>query len=404
MIAFRVSRPLLLGVLVLLAACSAPAAPTDTAPSSPSPPAASSAFTPTAAASAPATDTAPAPVVRARQELHQVPGFDPFSSVAMLEVLGERDGGLLVRHGYGETVAPQKPQRIFAADQPTLEILLALGVRPVGGVAEAAFPPALEAAAEGIVLLEVPNDTLNLESVAQLQPDLILGYGFLGYNEDPDLWAQFNTIAPTLSFLGDPYSLLWQQGLRDVAQLLGIAERAEQVLAAYETDLATIRAQIQQRIGAETVAVIEARPEAIQLYSPGYYLNGLHLPYFTASWAFVDLQLMPAPEVQALATQKDFFGRTEVSLERLPSLEADHLFVFSRSITGGAEALSQLLEQPLWQTVPAVQAGNAYVLPQISLGAGPYSSRAFLQRVVDAVQRSATGGGSTTMVDGKQRQ
>ena len=244
---------------LLLAACgSAPVAQNTTAAPTTVTPQSASALA-AADGAAPSTTAVVQAAVSESQPLHQVPGFAPFSRVSMFDVLGERDGGILVRHGYGETVVPRTPQRIFAADEPTLEILLALGLRPVGSVYTVEPPEDLQPLLQGVELIPAPNETLNLEAVARLEPDFILGYGYLGYNEDRALWENVNTIAPTVSFLGDPYSLLWQQATRDVAALFGISERAEQVLADYERDTTDVRDTIRQRIGDETAYSCIAR-------------------------------------------------------------------------------------------------------------------------------------------------
>jgi ABC-type Fe3+-hydroxamate transport system substrate-binding protein len=58
-------------------------------------------------------------------------------------------------------------------------------------------------------------------------------------------------------------------------------------------------------------------------------------------------------------------GAVQLSAEKIPELQADYLFISVGGDTGEA-TYRKLIDNPLWQTVPAVKNGNVYVIRYIS--------------------------------------
>ncbi|MCG8352426.1 MAG: ABC transporter substrate-binding protein, partial [Chloroflexales bacterium] len=162
-------------------------------------------------------------------ETYQAPGFLPYAlAPAMLEVLEERGDTVLVRHLMGETAIPKHPQRIYA-DASTLDILLTLGVIPVGAnslYADGRAPAPLLAP----LLEQAPQyqrSPVNLEVVASHHPDVILVREVVRFADDPEeLYTLLNAIAPTVVLTEDPFTF-WQQATDDIAAMLGISDRAQ---------------------------------------------------------------------------------------------------------------------------------------------------------------------------------
>ena len=101
-----------------------------------------------------------------------------------------------VRHAYGTTDVPLKPQRVIALDAFfTLTPLVELGVPVIGSVSlgsPAVYPGLSDQESANIV--SIGNGRLgSLETVAALKPDLIIGIDFV---EPP--YEELSQIAPTV--------------------------------------------------------------------------------------------------------------------------------------------------------------------------------------------------------------
>jgi ABC-type Fe3+-hydroxamate transport system substrate-binding protein len=203
---------------------------------------------------------------------------------------------------------------------------------------------------------------LNLEAVLALEPDLIIGRRLVG--DDPTLYEQLSRIAPTV-VPHDEMDAYWQQYTYDLAGLLGIPERAEEVVQDYEERVAHYRERARAVIGEESVNVAIVFPKSLWLYGPGYLVGDLYVPSRDGGWPYNTLGLNPSPEAVELLGSESF---AQISFEILPQLTAEHLIV----LYDGAGTPDELVEleatlqtftdHPLWQRVRAVQEGNVYVV------------------------------------------
>jgi iron complex transport system substrate-binding protein len=187
----------------------------------------------------------------------------------------------------------------------------------------------------------------SFEAIAALQPDLILDTRSDGTRERYD---SLSAIAPTVGApegVG-PYQTTWQQQLELVGQALGKADEAAALQADVEqqfTDAATAHPEFE---GTE-VAVAAYTSEGF-----GAYVRGDGRVDFMESLGFTN-----APAVQELAGENFYVS---VSEEQLPLLDAAltvafPIFVDAAEITGN----------PLWQSIPSVQAGHAVVMDDETL-------------------------------------
>jgi iron complex transport system substrate-binding protein len=124
------------------------------------------------------------------------------------------------------------------------DFALALGVVPVGvrdvigEYAEESRPWAQEALG-GATPEVVGGNELELEKVAALQPDVILGmYSFI----DRATYERLSGIAPTVAPPSETVAATWQEQTRITGRALGLTERAEQVVADTEARFAEARA------------------------------------------------------------------------------------------------------------------------------------------------------------------
>ncbi len=315
---------------------------------------------------------------------YQVPGFPPFVvSPAMLNVVEDKGDTLVVEHLRGTTEIPKNPQRIYA-DASTLDILISLGITPVGAnssYVEGEEPsPELTPLLEGIELF--PRGPGNLESILSLKPDLILVWDIAvtWITDDPEgYYEQLSAIAPTIVLRENSFTF-WQQATRDIATLFGAEDKAEAVISAYQEAVTEQCDRMRTVIeDGETLSFILVQPDMIRLMAPGYITDNGYIPSAVTAWAYIDCEFVPGDEVSVLAGEN--FG-IDLSLEVLPELQADNLAVI---VSDGAEdTYKARVEQPLWQAVPAVQAGQAFEVPFL-IGSSYYSAVWTLEQVANAI-------------------
>ena len=247
---------------------------------------------------------------------------------------------------FGDVEIPEEPQRVVALGWSDAETALALGVQPVGasdwlGVGGAGVGPWAEGRYD-----EAPQiiETLepSLEAIAALQPDLILDTRSPATQERYDA---LSAIAPTVGQPEDvgPYLTTWQQQLDLVGRALGRGEQADDLHAEVEQQF-TEAATAHPEFDGTEVAVGAYTSEGF-----GAYVRGDTRVDFMEALGFTN-----EPAVQDLAGDSFF---VPISEEQVPLLDAPLTVVFPIFVDA-----AQITDNPLWQSLPSVQQGNALVL------------------------------------------
>jgi iron complex transport system substrate-binding protein len=210
------------------------------------------------------------------------------------------------------------------------------------------FPASLsaEAAAEIEVIggFEAPN----MEAITALNPDLIIGDAYF-LSAQYDL---FNEIAPTvLISSGD-----WKDWYRIIAAAAGVPERAETAFDEYNARIADLQARMPENV---TVSFLRIVPDGFQLYREA--------PNAYAPIAVMSEAGITRPEFES-GTDEESFARLDY--EGLTHIEGDILlYVVGGSDDDGEQLEAETLDNPIWQALPAVRAGQAY-----RVDAGPWMS------------------------------
>ncbi|MCE0768014.1 ABC transporter substrate-binding protein [Pseudonocardia kujensis] len=147
-----------------------------------------------------------------------------------------------LKHAYGETTIPAAPTRVVTIGFNEGDFALALGVVPL---AEREFfggfdwqdRPWAAGAKHGAQPVALSSSELPLETIAGLEPDLILGvYSFI----DQPTYERLSAIAPTVAqptANGEGAAATWQEQTRITGQALGRTDRAEQLITETEQKL-----------------------------------------------------------------------------------------------------------------------------------------------------------------------
>lgn len=224
---------------------------------------------------------------------------------------------------------------------PTLGDFLVMNISIVGSnLLHATNRSYYEGKTAGIVDVGNPGD---LEAILALKPDLIIN----SYHKDAERNEALSKIAPTIPF--NP-SLPYTERVKEIGNIFGKQEEADQWIAKFETQSKEMFEKLQLAEGETATVFIQ---EGKALYVMGnrslgafiYQENGFTIP--------------PAIKQHVIDEGQTFVA---ISEELIPEYAGDHLFVLilandEESKTGA----DQLLQSPIWETLPAVQKGNVYV-------------------------------------------
>ncbi|MCS7480036.1 ABC transporter substrate-binding protein [Umezawaea endophytica] len=244
-----------------------------------------------------------------------------------------------IRHAMGETKLEKKPERVVVLDGGELDNVVALGIKPVG----VAFPdgaptmPPYIGDRAGTPENVGSISALNLEAIAKLQPDLILGSQLRAEAQ----YAKLSAIAPTVFAIRPGYP--WKENFRLNSAALDRVADAQQMLADYAKHAEDVGAKIEQQFGKRpTISMVRFLAGKTRLYAKKSFIGTI----------LIDAKL-PQPESQ----QVDDLA-VEVSTEQIGKADADWI-LYATYGDASKTAQQEILAGPLWAGLTAVKAGHA---------------------------------------------
>lgn len=253
-----------------------------------------------------------------------------------------------VDHAMGTTTLPPEPQRIVTLYQGATDSAVALGIKPVGVVESWAQQPMydyLRASLEGVEWVGLETQP-NLEVIARLKPDLIIG----AKARHEKIYGQLSQIAPTV-LADNVYD--FKRSLELTAKATDHVEQGAQLWQDWQARTQAFRDQLstQQQKWPLTASILNVRADHLRLYLkesfPGTVLNdiGFQFPMSEqASW-----------------------GMKLKTKEALPSANADVFFVM---LHGDDAAVQQNYaawrQHPLWKVLTAPRDGQVYEVDRVA--------------------------------------
>ncbi|QKJ85901.1 Ferric hydroxamate ABC transporter, periplasmic substrate binding protein FhuD [Paramixta manurensis] len=233
--------------------------------------------------------------------------------------------------GVARAQAPDT-KRIITLEWLTVELLMALGVTPMGAAELHNYrvwvtTPDLPASTLDVGLRTEPN----MELITQLNPSLIL-YS-QGYGPSP---AKLARIAPSMGFAfnsgdGKPLTTA-RHSLLQLAQRLNLESRAHQHLAQFDDFIAAMRTRLAARA-----------PRPLLLMS---LLDSRHAIVFGKGSLF--LEVMDELGIEnAWQGETNFWGSTIIGLERLATIKGADVICFEHD---NAAVMRQVTSTALWQS------------------------------------------------------
>ncbi|MEC0231678.1 ABC transporter substrate-binding protein [Paenibacillus alba] len=246
-----------------------------------------------------------------------------------------------VKHIMGETTVKGNPQRVVILVNDAVEAALALGIKPVGMVKAWGVQPYydhLKDKLEGVQIVGDENQP-NLEAIAALKPDLIIGNKL----RQEKIYQQLSSIAPTVfSERTNSDSLI---NFEIYAGALNKNEEGEKQLAAFETKVK----DLQQKLGDKTNTKVSL---------VRFYLEDKVRVYYQDTFAGGILKKigLKRPAAQDKPTFAEIIGK-----ERIPELDGDIMFYFTLEDDKGMTAKTEKAwqEETLWKNLDVVKKGKA---------------------------------------------
>ena len=253
---------------------------------------------------------------------------------------------------FGVLPAPQRIQRVFAAGAPAGVLVAALAPEKLLGWPMQLGQPARQllgpvpAALPYLGRLAGRGSTVSVETLLQLQPDVILDAGTAD--------ATYLSAARRVSEQTGLATLLVQgrlaehaAQLREVGQLLGVPERAALLAAHAEATLA-LAAQVRASVP------LAQRP---RVYF-GRRADGLE----TGLDGSINLEVLEFAAGRNVAAAAGKGSLTRVSLEQILAWNPEVI------VTQEPEFARRVRTDPLWRTLPAVQNGRVHCAPVLPFG------------------------------------
>jgi iron complex transport system substrate-binding protein len=279
-----------------------------------------------------------------------------------------------VDHEFGTTEIPAEPQRVVSVGLTEQDMLLALGVVPVG-VTEwygehpsAAWPWAVDALGDAQPTVLVNDDGFDFEGIAALEPDLIIG---TNAGIDQASYEQLSAIAPTVAQPkgADSYFSRWDDQSLLIGQAVGRSAAAQALIDGVHAQFAAAAAEHPEFAEASVVFLQNAFYEAQAIA----YQDGLSTAFLT------DLGFTIPPSLDPFGGE-DLAGQAHIPLENLSVLNDGDVLLWA---TEAPEDRTALEAEPLYQALEAVQDGRLVFTDAVTAGAIYFTSVLSLPYVID---------------------
>lgn len=288
-----------------------------------------------------------------------------------------------IEHRYGSTTIPRAPQRVVTVGLSDHDPVLALGLKPAG-VADwygdyphATWPWATDELGDATPQIVGDSTTLEFETIAALQPDVITGaYSGLTAGQ----YDTLSRIAPTVAQSGryPDYGTPWQQMTRVIGRSVGREMRAEELIAGVENRFATAARRHPEFAGRTAVFVLFAPDGTYHAYA-----SEDTRARFLTSFGFE----VPR-RIDELAGDSFY---AEISRERLATFDGVDALVWD-GVNSPPGEVEEIRNSPLYRRLDVAREGRGiFVQDEVALGAIAWSTVLSLPFAIDhLVPRLAT--------------
>lgn len=272
----------------------------------------------------------------------------------------QSEGKITVQDAVGTVELPKKPERIIAMEFGFTDILVTLGVQPVG-VADDNSPDLFMDSVKSQLKTYTSVGSRyepNIELISSLKPDLII----VDVNKHKNAIPQLKGIAPVLVL--DDFQADYNQMLKNVAiiaKAVGKEEEGKKRLAEHQTKLESLK----KKLGSTNLRVLPAvvNPKGFYAHSDHAYSGS-----FLAMLGYTD-------------PIKNTAAYPQITLEQLVEANPQVLFLLP---TEKETIIKQWETNPLWQKIDAVANNKVFTVERRdwSLSRGFLGSEKILEDIV----------------------
>ncbi|WP_274308031.1 ABC transporter substrate-binding protein [Solibacillus daqui] len=255
-----------------------------------------------------------------------------------------------VQQAMGTTEVKDTPKRVVVLTNEGTEAILALGIKPVGAVQSWTGDPWYDHIKDDMEGVEVvgTESEVNIEKIASLKPDLIIGNKL---RQEKD-YEKLSKIAPTVfseTLRGD-----WKENFKLYAKAVNLEAKGEEVLKAYDDKVQSVKGKLGDKTNQE-VSFVRFMADKSRIYYTDSFSGVI----------FDSLGFKRVPAQAELFKDNAKLGNlaVEVGKEVIPKMDGDVIFYFTYMPKDDNSALAtetEWTQDPLWKNLTAVQKGNAH--------------------------------------------
>lgn len=247
-----------------------------------------------------------------------------------------------VEHAMGSTTLEKTPEKIVILTSEGTEALIELGITPVGAVKPTTQDTFYDHVADKLKDVKIVGTELevNVEAIAALKPDLIIGNKM----RQEQIYDQLNAIAPTV--FAETLRGNWKENFELYAKAVNKAEKGNEVIAAYDSRIADMKEKLGDKVN-QKISMVRFMAGDVRIYQKD-----------TFSGVILDQLGFQRPDSQNV----DEFAIRNVTKEQIPLMEGDVLFYFTYEPGDGAgtQLEKEWINDPLFQKLEVAQKGNIH--------------------------------------------
>lgn len=290
------------------------------------------------------------------------------SEGAQSEPAAEESVARDVTHAMGTTTIEGTPERIVTLYQGATDSAVEMGVTPVGVVESWLEQPMYHYLKEdlGDVTIVGQETQPNLEEIAKLEPDLIIGSKL----RHEEIYEQLSQIAPTVM-----HETVFD--FKGTVELMGDAmnqtDKSAELLAAWEERVADFQGKASEKLGGEwpmSAAVLNFRADHARVYVTGFAGSILTELGFEGPQNLSD----PSLDVVQLTDK-----------EAISQMNADSFYIFMEDDAAVKKTYEEWTSHPLWAGLDAVKADKVYTVDEViwNMGGGIRAANLMLDDLYD---------------------
>lgn len=249
----------------------------------------------------------------------------------------------VIEHAMGKTEIIDEPKRIVILTNEGTEALLELGVKPIGAAQSWTGKPwykHIEKDMEGVQNLGFESQ-INIEAVAALKPDLIIGNKM----RHEKIYNQLSQIAPTV--YSDTLRGEWKTNFEFYAKVLNKENEGKEIIGKFDNRAKDIAKLAGEKLKTE-VSLVRFMPGKTRVYLGDTFAGNIFKQIGFAR-----------PENQ----RSDEFT-IEIGKERLKEADGDVMFYYTYE-TGNGEGAArekEWIQDPMFQNLGVAKSGKVYLV------------------------------------------